>query len=208
MCEGELKKTGFLPASPCQIRIDRFIEKRFGVSLSFDDLPEGIVGLTCFNNAGVASVHVSRALVEEGTLAADRRVSSTLAHEAGHGLMHAHLFAFKPKDPLLFKNDPDIEPTKVMCRGDERDLRQKYNGKWWEHQANMAIGSLLLPASLVESAISPFLTESGLLCTRVLDPSRREEASIEIAKIFNVNPPVARYRLERLFCPSGNQPWL
>jgi hypothetical protein len=156
----------------------------------------------------VASIQVSRALSEEGTLAADRRVSSTLAHEAGHGLMHAHLFAFQQKNLLLFTNDPDVEPTKVMCRGGERDLRPGYDGSWWEHQANMAIGALLLPISLVDRVVSPFTIERGLLGTKVLDPDRLEAAIQEVAQVFNVNAPVARFRLDRLFRPAGNQPCL
>jgi len=208
MCEEALRQTGLLPTSPIQIRIDRFIEKRFGVCPSFDELPEGIVGFTRFGENGVASVHVSRALAEEGSLAAERRISSTLAHEAGHGLMHAHLFAFQQKNLLLFKDDQDVEPMKVMCRGSEGDLRPGYDGSWWEHQANMAIGALLLPASLVDSVVGPFMIERGLLGTRVLDPGRQEDAIQEVAQVFNVNAPVARFRLNRFFPPLGNQPCL
>src|SRR5258707_5098332 len=93
MCCDELRGLGLLPGSPEPIRIDRFIEKRFRVSPQYEDLPAGVLGFTRFGKNGVKAVVISAALDAEGGKVAERRVRTTLAHEAGHGLLHAHLFA-------------------------------------------------------------------------------------------------------------------
>lgn len=43
-CIDELNAQGLLPREPAAIRIDRFIEKRFGVIAEYDDLPDGLLG--------------------------------------------------------------------------------------------------------------------------------------------------------------------
>ena len=49
MCEEALQKTGLLPIVPGPVRIDRFIEKHFGVSPIYEGLPSGILGFTTFS---------------------------------------------------------------------------------------------------------------------------------------------------------------
>jgi len=90
ICSDELAKVGLLPAEPSPIRIDRFIEKRFQVTPSYEDLVDGVLGLTRFGSRGVHEVVISKVLETERTQVAERRIRSTLAHEAGHGLLHAH----------------------------------------------------------------------------------------------------------------------
>jgi len=51
ICADELKAVGLFPATPSPIRIDRFIEKRFGVVPSYEDLGKGILGLTRFGKS-------------------------------------------------------------------------------------------------------------------------------------------------------------
>lgn len=57
------------PSTPGPIRIDRFIEKRFNVVHSYEDLGEGILGLTKFGPSGVKAIMVARSLEEDGSLA-------------------------------------------------------------------------------------------------------------------------------------------
>jgi hypothetical protein len=203
MCLDELTKVGMLPAQPEPIRIDRFIEKRFGVSPSYEGLGDGILGFTKFGPKGVREVVVARALEDEGTQSAERRIRSTLAHEAGHGLFHAHLFVLEQNTRPLFGDYSDPAGPKVLCRdipigGGESSSR--YDGKWWEFQANRAIGSLLIPKPLLNMAIVQFLMAQGLGQSLV----RRSEAVETLATIFDVNPVVARIRLDGLY-PQGNE---
>ena len=103
MCEDALFSVGLLPSKPEAIRVERFIEKHFRTSPIYEDLPAGVLGYTSFSAQGVSAVHVAKTLLDEGTVTAERRVNTTLAHEAGHGLMHAHLFAFREANPELFE---------------------------------------------------------------------------------------------------------
>lgn len=206
ICLDELKKVSLLPAQPEPIRIDRFIEKRFGVVPSYEDLGDGILGLTKFGPKGVQEVIVACSLEDEGTRLAARRIRSTLAHEAGHGLFHAHLFVLEQKTQPLFGDYSDPKAPKVLCRDmpvEGRESLPRYDGQWWEFQANRAIGSLLMPKPLVGLAVGSFLIAHGTLGGRSLDPSRRADAVDALARIFDVNPVVARIRVDGLY-PQGN----
>ena len=84
LCVDELWSVGCFPASPEAVRIDRFVEKRFGITAEYVDLDEGILGYTKFGPKGPIAIVISQTLDEVGTVAANRRVRTTLAHEAGH----------------------------------------------------------------------------------------------------------------------------
>jgi hypothetical protein len=207
LCLDELQRADLLPASAAPIRIDRFVEKRFGVTPQYDDLGDGVLGLTVFGPKGVQAVIMARSLDEEKTKVAERRIRSTIAHEAGHGLLHAHLFVLQAGGRPLFGDFSDPQRPKVLCR-DTADSqgrpKARYDGKWWEFQANTVMGSLLLPRPLVEQALEPFLVERGSLGGRMLDNTRREEATRHLSEIFDTNPVVARFRLDRLY-PATNE---
>jgi hypothetical protein len=188
-----------LPETPEPIRIERFIEKRFHVTPIYEDLPPSVLGFTRFSTSGVKDIVVSRALSDEGSKTAERRVNTTLAHEAGHGLLHAHLFAVGAQPQLLFGTELDPEAPKILCRDDGAP----YDGRWWEFQANLVIGALLLPRALVEKALHGDVLKVagsfGLHQLRDQDPGRGIEV---LSATFNVNPAVAKIRLEQLFPKS------
>ena len=203
ICEDELSQQGLLPSEPSPIRIDRFVEKRFKVQPSYEDLPVGLLGFTRFGSNGVEEIVVSKALDDDGTLVAERRLRTTLAHEVGHGLLHASLFALGTRPDSLFGDGLDDHALKVLCRpngvaGSETSSR-KPSYQWWEYQANQAMGALLLPRPLVHAALVPVLEQRGVLGTTVLPSDRREPAARLLADTFNVNPVVARLRLDLLF---------
>jgi len=163
-CNNALIAVGLMPSSPEPIRIERFIEKYFKLSPSYEPLPPGILGFTEFRKDGVSAIVVSAALDNEATSVAERRIRTTLAHEGGHGLLHAYLFAHGEKPPRLF--DEENNQPEIMCRdvdGVPPD-KHRYDGKWWEFQANRAIGSLY-------NATSPYASGSRAVlrsgrCTR------------------------------------------
>ncbi len=203
ICNEELEAVGLLPTDPMPIRIERFIEKRFNVTPQYEELPEGVLGFTKFGPDGVEAVVVSRTLTEESTSAAARRLSATFAHEAGHGLLHAHLFVLSVKPQSLFGEDGDLENQRVLCRnvaamGDQQG-RLGYDGRWWEFQANQVMGALLLPRRLVVQGLDGILIPAGSLGTRSLPKERREQAVRLVADLFEVNPVVARIRLGELY---------
>jgi hypothetical protein len=191
---------GLLPSSPEPIRIDRFIEKRFKVSPQYEPLPEGVLGFTRFGKNGVKAVVISAALDADGGTVAARRVRTTIAHEGGHGLLHAHLFALDEAPLHLFDQDSH-SGDQILCRdvhGDDK-AAHRYDGRWWEVQANRAMSSLLCPRSLVQEAMKPFLRPTGLLGTEVLAEDRREAAVRALAEIFDVNPAVIRIRIGEMY---------
>jgi len=204
ICTDELRKADFYPKKPEPIRIERFVENRFQVTPEYVDLKDGVLGYTAFGSRGVEGIFISRALVEADSRPADRRATSTLAHEAGHGLLHAHLFAFEQSRlTSLFGSDFDPAAPKILCRDPRPQAsRGRYDGRWWEFHANQAIGALLMPRSLALEAISDLLAPAGVFGSPTLPDDKRERAVRHLADTFEVNPAVARIRIEDLF-PEG-----
>lgn len=205
ICVEALRSVELFPASPSPVRIDRFIEKRFKVQPRYSPLPPGVLGFTRFGANGVEEIVISQALDEEGTTAAERRLRTTLAHEGGHGLLHAHLFSLGERPDSLFSGELAPDALKIMCRDDVQtwaSTGKKPPYRWWEYQANQAMGSLLLPQPLVENALETMLEMRGLLGVPVIPAGSREASIRLIAKTFEVNPIVARYRLDALYPAS------
>ncbi|MGJ5814462.1 ImmA/IrrE family metallo-endopeptidase [Paludibaculum fermentans] len=203
ICLDELRQFGLLPSQPEPIRVERFVEKRFDVTVESADLPEGILGFTEFTASGVSRIFVSARLEEEGSKTSERRVRSTIAHEAGHGLLHAHLFAIQNTAPL-FADNTDPKAPKVLCReGGADPARRNYGGEWWEFQANAAMGHLLVPKPLLPIAVGDYLVPAGNLGGKCINPTRYEAAVRAVAEAFDVNAIVARIRLETAY-PAKN----
>ncbi len=207
LCRDELARCDLYPSEPAPIRIDRFVEKRFKVRPSYEDLPAGLLGFTLFGDKGVEQIVVARALDEDGTQPAERRLRTTLAHESGHGLLHAHLFAFGALPELLFGDAVTADVPKILCReggvsGVGAGTGRKPPYRWWEFQANLAMSTLLLPKSLVEQALNSLLIRQGFAANRTLAVDSRERAIRLLSDIFDVNSVVARIRLDGLY-PCG-----
>lgn len=207
ICTDALKTVDLLPADPSPVRIERFIEKRFKVVSSYEDLPTGVLGFSRFGKKGLEAVVISRALAEDPSRSAERRIITTLAHEAGHALLHGHLFALDELQPGLFGEA--VTGPKILCRDDADPAAAsrptRYNGRWWEFQANQAIGPLLLPAPLVAKALEGMLETYGTFDSVRISESRRASTAARLAEIFEVNPVVARIRLDELFPAQDTQ---
>ncbi len=204
ICLDNLKAVDLLPLIPGPIRIERFIEKRFKISPIYGDLSDGVLGYSKFGPAGVEEIVVSRSLEAEGSLVAERRISTTLAHEAGHCLLQAHLFALESDFRTLFGDGLDKIEPKILCRngsisGVKHAKSTIYDGRWWEYQANRGIGALLIPRPLLIESLKSFLLPQGILLLDGLDESRRSEAIVSIAETFGVNPIVAKIRIDDVF---------
>ena len=190
ICLEALKRQSLLPSTPAPIRIERFVEKQFRTAVRYEDLGPDNLGCTVFNaSGGVEAIVVSRSLEEQNTTPARRRARSTVAHEAGHGLLHGSLFIGGGSQRLILCRSEDILG--------ERD--RPYGGRWWEFQANQAIGSLLLPRSLMNA----FCDQCGIRVdssgSLILGWSEYESLAKKAAVTFDVNPIVARIRLNSLF---------
>ena len=124
ICCDELRNEGLFPSAPEAIRIDRFIEKRFHVSPQYEELPAGVLGFTRFGKNGVKAVVISAVLDAEGGKVAERRVRTTMAHEAGHGLLHATLFALDEISAPPFRQGQPLQGIRFSlaetCRAKTR----------------------------------------------------------------------------------------
>lgn len=195
ICSDALAEFNLLPSKPGRIRIDRLIDKKFRVPIIFEELDKSVLGFTEFGPNGVEAIHVAD---PPGELFVNRRISSTLAHEAGHCLMHAQLFIEYFANNNLFENDPDVTQRRILCRVDQPNVRtkqQKYDGRWWEFQANRAIGALLMPKQLFLTFMQPYLERSGTVMVSGLPTNVKEEAIKLATRVFDVNPAVARVRM-------------
>jgi len=198
MCVEELRRERLLPSEPSAIRIDRFIERRFKITHEYEELPDGVLGFTKFGRQGVDAIVVATHLDNDAHPPTRRRLRSTLAHEAGHALLHTYLFALGTKPAELFGGG-ETKPE-ILCRDVQGEQGYSgYDGRWWEYQANRAIGGLLLPRSLVDQASEPYCSSVGSLGGKEVPEARREEATRALAEIFDVNPAVVRIRLGELF---------
>jgi hypothetical protein len=199
ICLDALKSQSLLPGEPAPIRIERFAEKQFKTALRYEDLGPDNLGCTIFNSSGaVEAILVSRSLEEQNTVPARRRVRSTVAHEAGHGLLHGSLFTDSNFTGLAENQ------RRILCRSEDIlvESQKFYSGRWWEFQANQAIGSLLLPRSLVINFLDHCGIELDSSATRLLASEQRDALAKKAALIFDVNPIVVRIRLDFLF-PQG-----
>ena len=203
ICSDALESVGCLPDTPSPIEIELFIEKHFGCAVVYEDLDPEVLGFAVFGSGGtVELVGAAKSLFDDGPIG-ERRVRSTLAHEAGHGLLHAKLFSEALEPHPLLDDSFDYEQRKIMCR--KEDLERGpggYDGKWWEWQANQAIGGLLLPRRLVEARVEPLTEASGSLGPPELPAPDRDRAARWLARTFEVNPVVARIRLGSVFPPG------
>jgi hypothetical protein len=166
-----------------------------------------VLGFTQFGPKGVQAIVVARALDEEGTKPAERRIRTTLAHESGHGLLHAHLFVLDQKSKPLFGDYTKPNTPKVLCRDIPNTSAAPlpgYDKRWWEYQANRAIGAFLLPRTVVESAVAPLLSTAGLLETKTLNAAHFDRAAKLLVDTFNVNRAVAVIRLQEMY-PQGDR---
>jgi hypothetical protein len=201
ICSAALDQSGLLPENPDAIRIERFVEKHFGCLVEYRDLGPSILGCAKFNGKGqVIEILVSSRL-EDGNPVSVRRARTTFAHEAGHGLLHASLFIDQFQGNFNFKESVAPVPKAFMCRDsdiqNDSASRSGYDGKWWEFQANRAIGGLLLPKKLFRSALSSYL--DGSPAAPILTARNRLAASRDLAELFDVNPIVVRIRLAEVF---------
>lgn len=208
ICLDALKQAKLLPSEPEPIKIDLFLEKYFGVVVDYRDLGKGIMGSTIFNSKGAVTGFIIAPWIEkDGTPIAERRVRSTLAHEGGHGLLHSKLFIADQTADLFARNSEGHRSQNFLCRSSDispgATAIPRYDGQWWEWQANRAIGGLLLPRPTVRMLVTPHLKETA--CGYTLLESVRRDVEKEVASTFDVNPVVARIRLQEFFPKEENQ---
>ena len=164
--------------------------------LRYEDLGPEKLGCTIFNSSGTV----------EAILPVRGRLPSTIAHEAGHGLLHGSLF-IEGNSADLLNGSLGEKQRRILSRTEDIlvDTWRSYVGRWWEFQANQAIGRPLLPRFL----LNHFMNESGIKLdsfgSPILSPAQREALVKRAAVTFDVNPIVVGIRLDLLFPQGGKE---
>ncbi len=205
VCREELEAADLMPDAPREIRIDRFADKRWDITEEYRDIEGDCLGCARFDADGLAAIYIARSLAEDRSAAGERRLRSTLAHEIGHGLFHAELWAEKLKmeatQTRLFEepNKTDgITKDGFLCRA--AIVSGSVSAPpylWWEVQANKAMSCLLLPWHLVTTAAQARLEEVRSQADDKAQKRAIAAAERELAELFNVNPVMVEYRLKK-----------
>ena len=208
MCEDALRQAKLFPNEPSPINIEGFIENHLESRLDFGtDLGPEILGFTFFCPKGRPEVVGISPNLDEGTKVSERRIRATLAHEAGHAMIHPILFMQDGEQKEFLNSNIDLVQRRILCRKTDINPNGKFDGRWWEFQANCAIGGFLLPKRLIVKCVEHLTTAIGLLGGQILEGHNREMAEALVADTFDVNPVVARIRLSSLF-PENMHPEL
>jgi hypothetical protein len=150
--------------------VEKFIEAHLGIQPDLRDLPEGVQGATKFSRTGKAEIWMDAKLFDRSVQhdGARHRTRSTLAHEAGHVILHSAVYI---EDGIQDLFRPPLETGPVLCRTGSIGYGGSNTDKL-EWQANQAMGALLMPrgrftreiqalrVSMVpESKMAPILAE-------------------------------------------------
>ena len=185
------------------IDVDLVLYKAFGLEPDFVHLPTGVLGRTVFDQEGHARVELSRDLDEasHSDELARRRLRTTLAHEVGHVACHSTLFIEDTATMSLFPDDNAPAHEDILCReasvgsGDER----RYQGEWWEYQANQCMASLLLPRKLFGEKVQSGLESRGAASfDEVIRKGSAAKAVRSLSDCFDVSQEAVFYRLQDL----------
>jgi hypothetical protein len=203
IASSELAKAGLAPtdAAPA-VDIEAFIERHLNATLDqYADLEPTVLGLTEFFRAQRPRISINKDLtgsaVDEDESPPGRlgRWRATLAHEAGHILLHRDLFEVAVGNLELFAASSD-ERAGGAHRCLKRDATYASGGEWREVQANRAMAALLMPRSFFASVARRELTD--IFPGRELVPVADTRVAARLATTFQVSRQAARIRLETL----------
>jgi hypothetical protein len=153
MTVSELRKAALMPtdASPV-VNLEAFIERHLKAKLDqYADLPPNVLGVTHFFDGRPPTISINKdltgsALDEDESLPGQLgRWRATLAHEAGHVLLHRSLFEFALGNMSLFGSNSGGDDARQLLRCLKRDATYASSGDWREIQANQAMAALLMP---------------------------------------------------------------
>ncbi len=99
ICAEELRKQELYPSSPGAIRIDRFVEKRFGIVPQYEILPDGFWGFTKFAKKGVEAIVIAAAFDAEKGIFAERGPHLLMKPDTDYC---THTYSHTMKTPFTF----------------------------------------------------------------------------------------------------------
>jgi len=131
----------FGPDSSAAVPVDMIVESGLGLTLEMDDLSKRLGGTDILGATWIQSktVVIDQSLDPAENPRMEGRSNFTLAHEAGHWVLHAHQIADVPEQAALF----DISTTpSIVCRSSQH--REPI-----EWQADRFASYLLMPEARI-----------------------------------------------------------
>lgn len=201
------QRFGAVAAPP--VPAEEIIECHFGLSLGFDDLrtsfaDSGILGATWIADKKVL---IDQSLDPTTNPRIEGRYRFTVAHEAGHWVLHRHQLVETRGTPLF---DGTPAPS-VICRSTG-------NKPQIERQADYFAGYLLMPEELVRRVwadltgdVAPYVAEDELRQLRErFGLAHDEQPTVDVAKrmaeVFHVSGQAMQIRLLALHLVLPKKP--
>jgi len=213
--EDELRKSGLRPTAAAPItELERFIEGHLGAELDqYAPLEPDVLGLTLFVPGKPAAISINSTLTaaalddEEASRGRLGRFRATLAHEAGHVVLHRVLFELRDGQRELFGSTGKTARGLMRCL--KRDVGPRSHASdWREIQANRAMAALLMPRRLFKTGARLQLTALGIAHPEA-GSNEAVAAARGLADMFAVSEQAASIRLETLglVVPPGTTPF-
>jgi hypothetical protein len=153
MMTSELQRAGLSPTDAAPVvNLEAFIERHLKATLDqYADLEPLVLGVTEFFEGRQPRISINKDLTgsaldeDESPPGRLGRWRATLAHEAGHVLLHRSLFEFAAGSMNLFETPQAGDGPRQLHRCLKRDATYATGGNWREVQANQAMAALLMP---------------------------------------------------------------
>lgn len=169
--------------APTPIDVDNYVQELWGFSVSFETIPQDSEDE---DTLGFLRPQARQIVVDE-SCTNQKRISYTVAHEAGHLSLHAPLFTMKDGQINGWKQSP---PSKNKRKTDTAHIRREW-------QANVYAGALLASKPDIEI----LLRELGLLKDQTLTPFDLNEHFPKFDERFGLSKQALEIRLEHLKIP-------
>lgn len=209
MMEDELRKAGLVPtlADPV-VDLESLLEIHLGVKLDIHAvLDDEVLGVTDFVGGKKPLVSINKALTsraetEEAPSGILGRWRATMAHEAGHVILHRGLVEVPFEQGSLF-GETTKESGSSLFRCLKRDVSfRRGNYDWKEVQANRGMAALLMPAKVFRELVLDIVKADRFddLCLQMPETGSTEfsDLLLDVSKRCEVSQEAARIRLESL----------
>lgn len=174
-------------SAPTTLDVDNYVQELWGFTVSFEPIVQNSEGE---DTLGFLRPETRQVVVDD-SCTNQRRISFTIAHEAGHLSLHGPLFTTTEG---MIDGWAHSAPSKNKRKADTAHIRREW-------QANVYAGALLAPQPEVEE----FLREIGLIKNQTLIAFGLDENFPRFEERFGLSRQALEIRLEHLKIPVKKQ---
>ena len=205
MMASELHRAGLMPTAAAPVvDLEAFVERHLKVTLDqYAVLGASVLGVTEFFEGKSPRISINKDLTgsaldeDESPPGRLGRWRATLAHEAGHVLLHRCLFEFASGNLSLFQPAENEERTRQLHRCLKRDATYAAGGDWREIQANQAMAALLMPKAFF-ATVARAEAQKLFPDDDSIPAGGEERVAARLAPLLGVSRQAARIRLTTL----------